>query len=151
MEICSRSKLGRQCGQHSRSMGCLQHPTGAPEISELTRWSRAHVAAAQGALPAALIELTCALITPRLSPTSSSLESCLLHPCLRRSNPTHRRLSPGSICSLGTFFFPLGRLHQGEAELNPTVDSTEDQQGKVMQPASSLLCLQCSCTSSTHS
>lgn len=61
--------------------------TGAPEISELTRSSRTCVAATQGALPGALIKLTCALITPRLSPISSSLESCLLHPCLRRSKP----------------------------------------------------------------
>lgn len=51
-------------------------PVGTAESSEMTRRSTTRGAAARGALPAALISLTCALMTPWLSPISS-LESCL--------------------------------------------------------------------------
>lgn len=66
------------------------YPTGDPEGSELTKSSRTCVAATLGALPGALIKLTCALITPGLSPLSSSVESCLFHPRPSRSKPPRR-------------------------------------------------------------
>lgn len=135
--------------------GQSPYPTGAPEISELTRSSRTCVAATQGALPGALIKLTCALITPRLSPISSSLESCLLHPCLRRSKPPPplpMQIERQFYLQARNTLYPSGVAVPDKVELNLTVDSTEDQQGKVVRPTSpNPSCRQHSQLSSTHS
>lgn len=133
--------------------GQSPYPTGAPEISELTRSSRTRVAATQGALPGALIKLTCALITPRLSPISSSLESCLLHPLLEmKQTPPPPDTDPATVlfagqehavslwggCTKGSRIKPDSGLHR-----RPT--------GKGCMANIIPLCLQPSQLSSTHS
>lgn len=131
--------------------GQSPHPAGAPEISVLTRLSRTCVAAAQGALPGAFIKLTCALITPRLSPISSSLESCPLHPCSRQSKPSRHRSSDSSICRPGTRSVPQGSCTRGN-RINPDSRLRRRPTGKgctasIIPP----LCLQRSGLSSAHS
>lgn len=130
--------------------GQTPYPTGTPEISELTRSSRTCVAATQGALPGALIKLTCALIIPRLSPVSSSLESCLLHPCLRRSEPhdadqeivllagQEHTVSLWGGCTRGSRIKPDSGLHRRPMGKGCTANTIP-------------LCLQVSWLSSTHS
>lgn len=109
------------------------YPTGAPEGSELTRSSRTCVAGTLGALPGALIKLTCALITPGLSPLSSSVESCLFHPRPSRSKPPDAIERQFYLQARNTLY-PSRVAVPEEAELNLTVHSTEDQQGKVVRP-----------------
>lgn len=116
--------------------GQCAHPTGAPDVSELTRSSRTCVAATPGALPGALIKLTCALIPPGLSPLSSSVESCLRHPRPSRSKPPRRRratvlfagreraVSLWGGCTRGSRIKPDSELHRRPAGKGCTANIT---------------------------
>lgn len=125
-QICSSVKLGRKRGQFCSCMGSPRILL-ALEISALTRWSTTCVAAARGALPGALIKLTCALRTPRLSPLSS-LERCLLH---RQSKLPSTERPTVQFAGLEHSV----SLWMAVPELKLTVNCTEDCWGKVKWPA----------------
>lgn len=126
MQICSSVKLGRKRGQFCSCMGSPRILL-ALEISALTRWSTTCVAAARGALPGALIKLTCALRTPRLSPLSS-LERCLLHKQSKLPSTERPTVQFAGLEHSVSLWMAV-------PELKLTVNCTEDCWGKVKWPA----------------